>query len=225
MRGFLIIVLIILITALIFSIADSNRENNLPQKVSNTTTQNNSTTNNSSSATDCDPQIWKYVYHTNRFTVYDNCKTVSGTVKAIHNEKDGDVHIQLYLDSGSSDLVNSKNISSQNGCLVLEIICAKKITQADAIEPCTGYYNNVTVPNSGDRITVTGTYVLDKQHGWNEIHPVSSIQIIGKGNPSSNDKNPVIGKTNSGSDIYQGPRGGHYHYSKSGNKIYEKKKK
>lgn len=30
--------------------------------------------------------------------------------------------------------------------------------------------------------------------------------------------------TKSGQTIYEGSRGGHYHYSKSGNKVYEKKK-
>lgn len=31
--------------------------------------------------------------------------------------------------------------------------------------------------------------------------------------------------TRSGQTIYEGPRGGHYHYSASGNKVYERKKK
>ena len=31
-------------------------------------------------------------------------------------------------------------------------------------------------------------------------------------------------KTASGKDIYVGPRGGHYHYSASGKKVYERKK-
>ena len=112
MRSFLNIVLIFLIAALIFSITESNREKKIPYAVRSDSTQNNLKTNNSSTSSDCDPQLWKYVYHTNRFTIYDNCKTVSGTVKAIHNEKDGDVHIQLSLDSGSSELVNTKNISA-----------------------------------------------------------------------------------------------------------------
>jgi len=35
----------------------------------------------------------------------------------------------------------------------------------------------------------------------------------------------VVGKTATGKTIYEGPRGGKYHYSASGKKVYEKKKK
>ncbi len=36
---------------------------------------------------------------------------------------------------------------------------------------------------------------------------------------------PTGETTRSGQTIYEGPRGGHYHYSASGNKVYERKKK
>ena len=170
----------------------------------------------------CDPALWNYVYHSNRFKVYEACKTVSGTIIGKHDNDDGDIHLQLRL-NGNSSLLNAKNISEQNGCLVLEIICAKKVTQADAIVPCSGYYNNVPVPGIGDNISVSGSYVLDINHGWNEIHPVSSLTIISKGDPNAYDKNPIVGKTATGIPIHVGPKGGHYHYSKSGNKVYEKK--
>ena len=35
----------------------------------------------------------------------------------------------------------------------------------------------------------------------------------------------AVGTTNSGAEVYQGPRGGLYHYSPSGKKVYERKKK
>ncbi len=170
----------------------------------------------------CDPALWNYVYHSNRFKVYEACKTVSGTIIGKHDNDDGDIHLQLRL-NGNSSLLNAKNISEQNGCLVLEIICAKKVTQADAIGPCSGYYNNVLVPGIGDEISVSGSYVLDTNHGWNEIHPVSTLTIISKGDPNAYDKNPIVGKTATGIPIHRGPKGGLYHYSKSGNKVYEKK--
>jgi hypothetical protein len=34
-----------------------------------------------------------------------------------------------------------------------------------------------------------------------------------------------VGITPTGKTIYEGPRGGHYHYSKSGKKVYERKRK
>ncbi|MEI7803282.1 MAG: hypothetical protein WCI97_11580 [Bacteroidota bacterium] len=170
----------------------------------------------------CDPALWNYVYHSSRLKMYEACKTVSGTVIGKHDEADGDIHLQLRM-TGNSNLLNSKNLTEQNGCLVLEIICAKKVTQADAIGPCSGYYNNIIVPGIGDQISVSGSYVLDTNHGWNEIHPVSSLTIISKGDPNAYDKNPIVGKTATGIPIHVGPKGGHYHYSKSGNKVYEKK--
>ncbi len=33
--------------------------------------------------------------------------------------------------------------------------------------------------SAGDRIRVTGSYVLDADHCWMEIHPVSRITVIG----------------------------------------------
>jgi len=66
--------------------------------------------------------------------------------------------------------------------------------------------------------------VLDNEHGWMEIHPVSRIISEGKSSTTpENDTNPVVGYTRGGQAIHEGPRGGHYHYSKSGNKVYEKK--
>ena len=180
-------------------------------------------TNLSNFQSGCNPALWNYVYHSSRLKMYEACKTVSGTVIGKHDAADGDIHLELRL-TGNSNLLNAKNLTEQNGCLVLEIICAKKVTQASAIVPCSGYYNNVTVPGIGDYISVSGSYVLDTNHGWNEIHPVSSITILSKGDPSVYDKNPIVGKTATGIPIHRGPKGGLYHYSKSGNKVYEKKK-
>ena len=43
--------------------------------------------------------------------------------------------------------------------------------------------------------------------------------------PPSNAGTPTGEKTATGKDIYAGPRGGKYHYSASGKKVYERKKK
>lgn len=74
--------------------------------------------------------------------------------------------------------MNAKNVSEQSGNLVLEIICANTVTQADAVSACTNYQNTVTVPPAGARIVAVGPYVLDSVHGWNEIHPVWSITVV-----------------------------------------------
>jgi len=35
----------------------------------------------------------------------------------------------------------------------------------------------------------------------------------------------IVGQTKKGQNIYEGPRGGHFYYTESGNKVYVKKDK
>ncbi len=121
------------------------------------------------------------VYHPDRLVLLDACKTVTGTVVLLRREPDGDWHIQLRLDSGQESLLSAKNVSEQSGNLVLEIICANPVTQADAVSACASYRNTVDAPPMGARIVVVGPYVLDSAHGWNEIHPVWSITVVSLG--------------------------------------------
>lgn len=46
-----------------------------------------------------------------------------------------------------------------------------------------------------------------------------------KANEDTDKQQTSIETTSSGRQIYTGPRGGKYHYSKSGKKVYERKKK
>lgn len=124
------------------------------------------------------------VYHPDRLVLLDLCKTAIGTVQLTRREDDGDWHIQLRLDAGQETLLNAKNASDQAGALVLEIICANTVTQADAVSACASYTNPVPVPAVGARISATGPFVLDTAHGWNEIHPVWSITILAGTIPS-----------------------------------------
>lgn len=119
---------------------------------------------------------YSHIYHSKRLKLIQENKTVTGTVEHIIQEKDGDYHIRLKLDS-CQNLLNQKNIDRQHGCLVLEIICACEVTQVDAIDACRGFINNVVAPKVGQHITVTGSYVLDQEHGWNELHPVTALNI------------------------------------------------
>jgi hypothetical protein len=126
----------------------------------------------------CDSKLWEHVYHKYRLEVIEECKSVTGTIEKIRKEDDGDLHMLLKLDAGQENLLNDKNISGQHGDLVLEPICVNKVTQEDAKEPCSGYVNDVKIPKVGDHVKVTGSYVLDKEHGWNEIHPVTAIESV-----------------------------------------------
>jgi hypothetical protein len=103
--------------------------------------------------------------------------------------------------NGPKDILNNKNAP---GVLVVEVVCAvpHKIFEAQSkdkpenrkyyqemIDACTGYTNRVARPVMGDTIAVTGELMADtgpstansiQDHGWNEIHPVTSIQILTK---------------------------------------------
>jgi hypothetical protein len=124
------------------------------------------------------------VYHPDRLLVIASCKTVSGVIKSITHEADGDFHFDLNLDPAYAKLINSGNVSGQHGWLVAEIVPADEpgCTPGKPPKPVSGTYNygyctgaDITSPPIGTHVSVTGPYVLDQSHGWMEIHPVWRI--------------------------------------------------
>lgn len=124
----------------------------------------------------CDSSLWEHVYHPERLPVIEECKVVEGAVTSIRKEDDGDLHIRLAVEDQT--LLTQKNFSDQDGELVVELICVNPPRGADALAACYGFAQDLPVPNLGDRVRVTGAYVLDKQHGWTEIHPVTHLEIL-----------------------------------------------
>ncbi len=124
----------------------------------------------------CDDSLWTYVYHRQRLEIIEPCKTVEGVIDKVLHEADGDLHIRLDVEDKS--LLNERNYSGQHGMLVLEPICQKVPTQADAIEPCRNFAGKLFEVRAGMRVRVTGPYVLDREHGWREIHPVTSLEPL-----------------------------------------------
>ncbi len=131
-------------------------------------------------ASGCDDSLWEHVYHPQRLKNIDSCIEVTGTIHHQKREADGDDHIQLALDSQYAALLNDGNAKHQADCLVLEPICQYPVTQADAVEACRDFHSDVEVPAKGTHVRVKGTYVWDSEagHGWMEIHPVTSIEVI-----------------------------------------------
>ena len=129
-------------------------------------------------AIQCDQSLWQYVYNPGRLQVLDPCISVTGTVEEVRKEADGDVHILFRLDQQFESLLNEKNVSRQRGDLVLEPICQGDVRQADATEPCSRYSGPYFEPQIGQRYLVSGAYVHDADHGWNELHPVTSMQPV-----------------------------------------------
>jgi uncharacterized protein YgiM (DUF1202 family) len=140
----------------------------------------------STSSTACDQTLWDHVYHgqmplaKDRLVTITPCIAVSGTIMSAAPEKDGDYHIRLELDSAFQHLINSYNTSGQHGYLVVEPMCTHKVTQSDTLMEgvCDGFTQTIFKPAmKGKHVVVTGVYVTDAEHGWNEIHPVTSIEV------------------------------------------------
>jgi hypothetical protein len=129
-------------------------------------------------APQCDQNLWQYVYNPARLQVLSPCLSVTGAVDEVRQEADGDFHVRFRLDPQFASLLNQANILSQQGDLVLEPICQGKVTQADAVQPCKPYAGPHFQPQIGQRYLVWGAHVNDSVHGWNELHPVTSMQPI-----------------------------------------------
>jgi hypothetical protein len=123
--------------------------------------------------------LMKHVYHPARLVQQKGCVTVRGVIKKKIKEGDGDFHVRLLLDAGQdADLINDKNRSAQGGFLVFEPICVNPVTQASAKQACKNFKQKISLPNVGDHVEVTGIHMLDTEHGWLEIHPVTKIKLL-----------------------------------------------
>ena len=112
-----------------------------------------------------------------RLRVLRRCVTATGVIRFAQYEKDGDVHISLALDREYRYLLNDGNRRKHDGTLVVEIVPADQ-SGCRKGEPvrygrCTGAH--VRKPGRGERVRVTGPWVLDRPHGWREIHPAWRI--------------------------------------------------
>ncbi len=113
--------------------------------------------------------IQAHVYHPARLKILDPThplRTVTALVKAVAGESDGDYHIELELNPADLSLLNSGNQNRVDGWLIAEIMPSD---------------TSLPVPKVGDSVTITGVWVFDSNHGWNELHPLQSVAISGGG--------------------------------------------
>ena len=140
-------------------------------------------------ATTCDASLWNHVYHgtfataKDRLTVIDSCITVTGTIEAALGEIDGDRHIRLRVDPQFKNLLNARNMTGEKGFLVVEPVCELPVTQPDTLQEgvCQNFHPNLyRTSMHGKHVSITGPYIEDQSpnHGWREIHPVTSITVI-----------------------------------------------
>jgi hypothetical protein len=124
----------------------------------------------------CDAALWQHVYEKERLNVHEQCTAVEGRVASLDRSSDGDLHIGLDPDRKS--VLNLINVIHGHRELVVEVVCGHPPTRKAAQAACANYRSQVKVPQVGDRIRVTGSYVTDRDMSWNEIHPVTRIDIL-----------------------------------------------
>ena len=176
-------ILIVFLSLLVFISCEMKKEKKHKKKDKQEETNTSDETQNVKDSVDtdssaCDPNIWKYVYDPTRLEVIDKCMTATGVIEESSADDDGDQHMLLKLDAGQENLLNKKNIKEKNGYLVIEAVCMANITNPKVGEACKGYVNHVQLPEVGNHVKVTGSYVIDSHNGWAEIHPITKIQVI-----------------------------------------------
>jgi len=124
----------------------------------------------------CDPSLWDHVYDKDRLKIIEPCTAVEGRVMSMHRNGDGDLHIGL--DPQDPSVLNLVNVTHAKRLLIVEVICDHPPTDASARSACGDLHPQVIAPRAGERIRVTGAYVTDRDNGWNEVHPVTRIEIL-----------------------------------------------
>lgn len=117
----------------------------------------------------------QFVYNPSRLEVLRSCIRVTGTVAAVRHEADGDLHILLALDPPDRGLLRPANQGEELGDLVIEPVCVRGVTQADAVDVCATDPDPMPgpFPTVGEHVWMDGRYVLDLEHGgWAELHPL-----------------------------------------------------
>ncbi|TAK57568.1 MAG: nuclear transport factor 2 family protein [Dehalococcoidia bacterium] len=108
------------------------------------------------------------VYLPSRLKVLDACVTVEGLVREVEEpaagEGDGDLSFNVELTGDDLRLINDGNRKNMHGWLHMEIVPLDQ--------------PNVRTPQVGERVRVTGPWVLDTVHGHNEIHPVWHLEVL-----------------------------------------------
>ena len=114
------------------------------------------------------------------------CITVTGNVTLVHNPAaglDGDTVFALQLDKPYANLVTTANFNSKmTGGIWVEQIC-QSLNNATALvhkgDCSAGTSPKFPVPSVGDRLNVTGAYVIDiREGGHAEIHPAFAMSRI-----------------------------------------------
>jgi hypothetical protein len=123
-----------------------------------------------------------HVYRPDRLELLAACVELTGTIEEESSQEDGDYHVRLRLDPGQTcagqPCLDGRNLSQLGGDLLVEPVCENPVTRKEAVAACQGYHNPLVLPPVGSHVAAVGPFVLDIDHGWNEIHPLESITVV-----------------------------------------------
>jgi hypothetical protein len=137
----------------------------------------------------CDNRLWQFVHPSEQLKMVQECVTVTGIVDSIGSEgalgkQTDNYQFLLKPDPGYRDMVDGLNLVLQQGDLVIQMDCARLNVKSEAAASCQGIANSIVLPEVGDHIQVTGSFVYNPvflgKFGWNEIRPVSDIASVEK---------------------------------------------
>jgi hypothetical protein len=119
------------------------------------------------------------VHNPDRLQILDPCKHAEGVVVDVAHEDDGDYHIWFKADPGYDYLLNPNNHFQARPAMLAEITpeCPPSTNPPDAQSAARCPKTSLPIPKLGDHVAIDGPWVLDTDHGWQEVHPVESIQI------------------------------------------------
>jgi len=123
------------------------------------------------------------VYQPDRLKVLEPCAHAEGVVVAVVHEPDGDYHVWVDIESGYQRLLNSENHFQGRAALLAEITpdCPLTTNPPNAAAAARCPESKLTIPKPDEHIAIDGPWVLDTNHGWNEIHPVDTLTILPDG--------------------------------------------
>jgi hypothetical protein len=135
--------------------------------------------------TKCDFNLWNNIINPGppRFYMINPCVTITGSITLIHYPSDGDTVLAVTLDKKYENMVTDANFNTKmNGGIWVELICQRPNTSIELIHKGDCYEGNIPKFSKfevGDRVEVTGAYIIDiREGGHAEIHPASTILKI-----------------------------------------------
>jgi len=116
-----------------------------------------------------------HVYTPDRLKVLDPCKHAEGVLVDVAAEDDGDYHLWFTPDAAYTYLMNPEDHFQGKPSMLAEITPDCPGNPPDNVAAARCPRTHLPIPKIGDHVAINGPWVLDTNHGWNEIHPVDSI--------------------------------------------------